>query len=79
MRLNSMLVSAIIVGFMAACSSPAEKASEAQEQSYKAQEGVAKKRLELVAKYQSCVEKAAGNAQLAEACESYLKAAEALK
>jgi len=77
---------AALMGLLAACSSPEERAAEAQEgaaqaqkSAYQAQESVAKRRLELVDKYQSCVKDAGGNKQKAEACDSYLKAAEALK
>lgn len=68
-----------LLAALAACSTPEERAAAAQERSYDAQEEVARQRLELVDKYQACVEEAAGNAQKTEACESYLKAAEALK
>ena len=70
---------AMIVGLLTACSSPQERAAEAQEGAYKAQEDVAKRRLQLVDQYQSCVKDAAGNQQKAAACDSLLKAAEALK
>lgn len=64
---------------LAACSSPQDRAARAQEQSYEAQEEVARHRLELVDKYQGCVEDAAGDTAKIEACDSYLRAAEALK
>ena len=70
---------AMLVGLLGACSTPEERAAEAQEASHKAQESVAKRRLQLVDQYQSCVKDAGGNKQKAEACDSYLKAAEALK
>ena len=70
---------ALMIGLLAACATPEEKAAQAQEGSYKAQENVANRRLELIDKYQSCVKDAAGNKQKAEACDSYLRAAEALK
>jgi hypothetical protein len=57
---------------MTACSSPQDKA-------YKAQEKVHKERLELVDKYQKCLKKAGEDKDKREACEQYLKAAEALK
>ncbi|NIR32394.1 MAG: hypothetical protein GWN84_24440 [Gammaproteobacteria bacterium] len=70
---------ALCIGLLAACSSPEEKAAKAQAGSYKAQEEVARQRLELVDKYQKCVEQAAGDGMKIEACDSYLKAAEALQ
>jgi len=69
----------LVLTALAGCSSPEDRAAKAQERSYDAQEEVARQRLELVDKYQACVEEAAGNAQKTEACDSYLKAAEALK
>lgn len=71
------VVAAIAV--LAACSTPQERAAEAQEGAYKAQGKVSQERLKLVDKYQACVKDAADNQQKAAACESYLKAAEALK
>ncbi len=79
MRRNEILASTIIVGFLAACSSPQDRAAGAQERSYEAQEKVANERLELVDKYQKCVKAAAGDKLKSESCNSYLKAAEALK
>jgi hypothetical protein len=70
---------AVCVGLLSACSTPQDRAAEAQEGAYKAQEQVAKQRLELTEKYQKCVKDAGGNQQKAASCESYLKAAEALK
>ena len=79
MRFKTTFISAICIGILAACSTPAEKASKAREESYKALGGIATQRLELVEKYQACVKKASGNAQKIEACDSYLKAAQALR
>ena len=70
---------AALVGLMAACSSPQDRAAKAQQGAYQAQEKVANERLELVNKYQTCVKEAGGNHQKVEACDSYLRAAEALK
>jgi outer membrane biogenesis lipoprotein LolB len=70
---------AALSALLAACSTPEERAAEAQEGAYKAQESVSKQRLELVGKYQDCVKKAGGDKQKVEACDSYLRAAEALK
>jgi hypothetical protein len=55
------------------------KADRAQEPAYEAQERVAQQRLNLVDKYQKCVRDAGSDQSKAVACESYLKAAEALK
>ena len=63
---------AFIVGMSMACSTPQDKA-------YQAQEKVHKERLKLVEKYQKCLKEAGDDQQKKEACEQYLKAAEALK
>lgn len=70
---------ALLTALAAGCSSPQDRAAKAQEQSYEAQEEVARQRLDLVGKYQVCVDEAAGDTQKVEACDSYLRAAEALK
>jgi hypothetical protein len=70
---------ATLIALLAGCSSPQDKAAQAQQGSYEAQERVAKERLNLVNKYQQCVKDAGDNQQKAAACESYLKAADALK
>jgi F0F1-type ATP synthase membrane subunit b/b' len=74
-----------LVALLAGCESAQEKAADAQADAAKAQqsaaeaqEKVTKQRLELVGKYQTCVQNAAGDQQKAAACDSYLKAAEAL-
>jgi hypothetical protein len=68
-----------LLGFLAACSSPQDDASKAQERSYDAQEKVATQRLELIEQYRSCIEEASGDSLKVESCDSYLRAAEALK
>jgi hypothetical protein len=67
-----------LVGLLAGCQTPQEKAADAQAAAAKAQEDIAKKRLDLIGKYQSCVQSAAGDQQKVAACDSYLKAAQAL-
>jgi outer membrane biogenesis lipoprotein LolB len=79
MNLIKTLGIASCIGLLAACSSPQDRAAEAQEGAYKSQEQVSKQRLELTEKYQKCVKDAGGDQQKAAACDSYLKAAEALK
>lgn len=70
---------AALIALLAGCSSPQDKAAKAQAGSYEAQEKVANERLRLTNKYQQCVKEAGDDQQKATACESYLKAAEALK
>ena len=79
MRTIGFVTVALLVGLLGACSTPAEKASEAQMEASKAQEEIARERLDLVDKYKTCVEEAAGDQPKAQACDSYLKAAEALQ
>jgi len=67
-----MFVLAIIVGMTLACASSQDKA-------YEAQEKVHKERLKLVEKYQKCMKEAGEDQQKKEACDQYLKAADALK
>ena len=66
-------------GMLAGCSSPEERAAEAQEKSFQAQERVANERLSLIKKYQECAQQAGADTRKREACDSYLKSAEALK
>jgi hypothetical protein len=70
---------ATLTGLLVACSTPQDRAAEAQEAAYNAQQEVAKQRLELVGKYETCMKNAAGDPQKSATCDSYLKAAEALK
>jgi outer membrane biogenesis lipoprotein LolB len=70
---------AAFIALLAACSSSQDKAADAQKDAYKAQESVANQRLKLVDQYQQCVKDAGENKQKAEACDSYLKAADALQ
>ena len=53
--------------------------SSSQDKAYKAQEKVSTERIELVNKYQECVQKATEEGTDKEVCETYLKAADALK
>ncbi|MEE4265267.1 MAG: hypothetical protein V2I56_21450 [Desulfobacteraceae bacterium] len=72
--MKSVFVLALVLTlmFFTACSSSQDKA-------YNAQEKVSKERLELVDKYQKCMEKAGADEAKKQDCEQYLKAAEALK
>jgi outer membrane biogenesis lipoprotein LolB len=61
---------------LAGCGSSAERA---QKNAYKAQQNVSEERLRLVEQYQDCIKDAGDDAQKAEACDHYLRAADALK
>ena len=74
-----LLGAATLIGLLAACSTPQERAADAQAAESKAQENIANERLKLVAKYQACIKDAGNDQQKAAACDSYLKASEALK
>ena len=79
MRNFPILICIVFMGFLAACSNPQKDAARAEARSYEAQEDVVRQRLELVDNYQQCVANAAGDALKVEACDAYLRAAEALK
>jgi cytochrome oxidase Cu insertion factor (SCO1/SenC/PrrC family) len=75
--LKTALIVAATVSLVA-CGGAQRKASRAQAQSYKASESVSKERLRLVDQYQKCVKDAKNDSVKVEACDTYLKAAEAL-
>ena len=72
MKSITVVVLSLVVGLTLACSTPQDKA-------FKAQERVHKERLKLVDEYKKCLQKAGDDNQKIEACDQYLKAAEALK
>jgi hypothetical protein len=72
MKSISIILLVLAVGATVACSTPQEKA-------YKAQEKVHKERLKLVEDYKKCLKKAGDDKEKIEACDQYLRAAEALK
>jgi outer membrane biogenesis lipoprotein LolB len=78
MDILKLLGALTLIGLLAACASPEEKAADAQAAQAKAQEQIAKQRLDLVAKYQTCVKDAGADQQKVAACDSFLKAAQAL-
>jgi hypothetical protein len=71
MKLISVILTSLILSVMA-CASPQDKA-------YKAQGAVHNERLKLVDEYKKCMNKAGTDKAAVEACDQYLKAAEALK
>jgi len=72
MKLINVFLVFIALLLTLACSSPQDKA-------YKAQGAVHKERLKLVDEYKKCLKKAGSAKAKVEACDQYLKAAEALK
>ena len=79
--MNFCKTALILVATMSlvACGGAQRSASRAQANSYKASESVSKERLRLIDQYQKCVKDAKADEVKVEACDSYLKAAEALK
>ena len=63
---------ALVIGLTIACAS-------SQDRAYKAQERIHKERLKLVDEYKKCLKKAGNDKEKVEACDQYLRAAEALK
>ena len=72
MKLFNIFLVSMVLLLTLACSNP-------QDRAYKAQEGVHKERLKLVDEYKKCLKKAGSDKLKVEACDQYLKAAEALK
>ena len=72
MKTIHILLMAVISMALISCAS-------SQDRAYEAQEGLHNKRLELIEKYQDCMEDAGGDNMKSEACDQYRKAAEALK
>ena len=77
--IGGMFVIFLIIGMLTACSTPEEKAHKAQAKSHNAQEKIHNERLKLVDDYKKCLEKAGDDKTKVEACDQYLRAAEALK
>lgn len=71
MRFIPIFLLPVVAFAMLGCSSPQDKAFEAQEKVYN-------ERLRLVEKYRECVDDAGGDKVKVEACDQYLKASEAL-
>jgi len=74
MRILRWAGMAAVVALLLGCGS-----SGAQKRAYKSQSKVHQERLNLVDEYKKCLNKAGDDNLKIEACDSYLKAAEALK
>ena len=79
MKLLKVLLIVAAVGLMTACASPEKRAYKAQAKSSDYQSKIAQERLKLVDDYKKCVKKAGEDRAKIEACDSFLKAAEALQ
>ncbi len=73
----------LVVGLMLlstfACGSAERRAQRAERDAHKAQASVHKERLKLVDDYKKCLQDAGEDNAKVEACDKYLRAAEALK
>ena len=69
---TQLLLFPVVALVLMSCSSP-------QDRAYEAQENVHNERLALVEKYQNCLKEAGDDNMKVESCDQYLKAAEALK
>ncbi len=78
MKLINIFLLFIVSIFLFACSSPERQALRAQEEAHETQAEVGKERLKLIEEYKECIADAGEDSSKANACESYLKAAEAL-
>ena len=74
-----VLIVGCVLIFTLSCSSAERRAQRSQRSVNKAQESVHKERLRLIDEYKKCLEKAGEDLEKTEACDSYLKAAEALR
>ena len=72
MRRFHIVALPLIAIWFVGCSSP-------QDRAYQAQEKVHEERLQLIDDYRECLEQAGDDKMKMESCDSYLKAAEALK
>jgi|APTNR8051073442_1049403.scaffolds.fasta_scaffold04330_6 hypothetical protein len=64
---------------VAACGSSESSAARARQSAVEAQERAIERRLEFVDQYRACVDDAAGDNSKVEACDTYLRAAAALR
>ncbi len=79
MRKIHFLLLVFAACFLMACSSPERQALRAQTDASNAQAEVSNERLKLVEQYKECISDAGADSAKAAACESYLKAANALQ
>ena len=79
MKFAKIFLLVFVAMLIGACGSPEKRAHKAGAKASKAQEKVHTERLKLVEQYKTCVENAGEDKAKVEACDSYLKAADALK
>lgn len=74
-----LLIVGLAMVFTLACSSAERRAQKAERRHYDSATDVNKERLRLVDEYKKCLNKAGADIEKSEACDQYLKAAEALQ
>ena len=79
MKFAQIFLIVLVALSIGACGNPEKKAHKANAKASKAEEQIHQERLKLVEQYKKCVEKAGEDQAKVEACDSYLKAADALK
>lgn len=77
-NLKTVALLCVLCGASACTGFAQGNAARSQTAAYKAQAEVSKERLALVEQYQTCVTEAGENAMAVEACDLYLRSAEAL-
>ncbi len=77
-KLPAFICVLAIISLSACTGATVRSAARSQNQAYQAQEAVSAQRLEFVEKYQKCVADAGPDTQKVEACDVYLRSAEAL-
>jgi len=74
-----LMAGCVLAAALVGCSTPEEKAAYATRDAARADLKIKEERLKMIDQYKACVSDAGGDAQKAEACDSILKAIEALK
>jgi hypothetical protein len=79
MKLVKALIIVCVAVIVLACGGAERRAHKSKAKSADYQSKIAQERLKLVEDYKKCIKKAGEDKNKVEACDSYLKAAEALK
>jgi hypothetical protein len=79
MKVWSVVLIVILAMLLASCGMSQRRAAKADRKASQAQESVSNERLKLVDEYKACVGEAGDDQEALEACDSYLKAAQALQ
>ncbi len=79
MKFAKIFLLVFVMMLIGACGNPEKKAHKASAKASNAEEKIHQERLKLVEQYKKCVEDAGEDQAKVEACDSYLRAADALK